>query len=311
MVRFFIPNHNQLVVSYLTREVGTRSTPSLVFNLEAVSHLNPLSSSLPSSASSSSSSLSASSSDGQPQTVSLSLAPSPLPHNDLRTHYQLITCIPEWVLVIFSQLFRDHVAKLLSQVESHSLCLSCLPQQTNRKLNIQNNSQQLADHSPIHGHISRIQAQSHNSNLVLDVDDYVDSMDEDVSLDEVEPESLEGGVGRENRPRACGHSPCQRSSPCLPLSPITFTVHGLSHGILKLIIELLSKGTIEVPFTKVDDVKEGCRLLGITSFSLQDVESKEIRRKFAMSSSMKPSKVFRSKSVSHMMFPIRESIEAD
>ena len=93
--------------------------------------------------------------------------------------------------------------------------------------------------------------------------------------------------------------------------PVTLSLSGISFPVLKLVIELLSRGSIDVPFTKVDDVKEGLKLLEVTSYVVQDMEAKETRRRVAMNPGMKPSRVFRSKSVSHMMFPIRESIEAD
>ena len=122
----------------LMREIGIRSTPSLVFNLQVVSH--PLSSSLPSSASSSNSSISADSclqSNGQSSNSSSSCSnssppallgngntlrilsqrsgstspssldcPSPLSH--VKTH--ILRNIPEWVLVVFSNYFRDQVS---------------------------------------------------------------------------------------------------------------------------------------------------------------------------------------------------------
>ena len=92
---------------------------------------------------------------------------------------------------------------------------------------------------------------------------------------------------------------------------VTLTVSGVPFPILKLIIDLLSRGLVDVPFTKVDDVRDGLKRLEITSYAVQDMEAKETRRRIAVNPGMKPSRVLRSKSVSHMMFPIRESIEAD
>lgn len=118
--------------------------------------------------------------------------------------------------------------------------------------------------------------------------------------DEDEEEEDEG-VTREGYESACSEF----------LHPVTLTVSGIPFPILKLIIDLLSRGSVDVPFTKVDDVKDGLKRLEITSYAVQDMEAKETRRRIAMNPGMKPSRVFRSKSVSHMMFPIRESIEAD
>ena len=95
------------------------------------------------------------------------------------------------------------------------------------------------------------------------------------------------------------------------LHPITLTVSGVPFPILKLIIDMLSQGSVDVPFTKVDDMKDGLKRLEILNYAVQDMEAKETRRRIALNPGMKPSRVFRSKSVSHMMFPIRESIEAD
>lgn len=96
------------------------------------------------------------------------------------------------------------------------------------------------------------------------------------------------------------------------LNPITITLSGVSYSVLRVIIDLLSKGSTEVPFSKIDSVKEALKAFGVTNYSITDFESKEMRRKLGVMNSnnreLKPSRVFRSKSVSHMMFPIRESI---
>lgn len=112
-----------------------------------------------------------------------------------------------------------------------------------------------------------------------------------------------------------GSSSGPPSSSLIPVNPVTLTLTGISHSCLRFIVDLLTKGFVEVPVSKVDEVKDALKELGVSPVSLtEDFEMKE-RRKLCNNNnpSSKPSRVFRSKSVSHMIssgFPIiREALQ--
>lgn len=332
MVRFVIPNHNQLVLAALQKDLGSRSLPQLVFNVTT-------------------------SNDCDIEASSRISSPSPPPPNSAIQSPQLdiqgpignvlqtsktINLVPEWVLVVFSAYFREKVSKItrrLSLKVSRSTVVCGTPHDT-RLNSSQSSEDDQANHSgcnssqdnhidssssPVLGSHSLTNARLSLAKCCLeDSNNGVTGVvpiaagssgagsscsstemvvsgaeDEEEEEEEVDDDDEDEGVADELDDIESLYS------------PIPLKVTGVSYYVMKCVIQLMAKGSIEVSLARSSEIKQALSLLGITCYTVQDVEDKEIRRSKIASSHTKPSRVFRSKSVSHMMFPIRESIEAD
>lgn len=330
MVRFVIPNHNQLVLAALQKDLGSRSLPQLVFNVTT-------------------------SNDCDHEPSSRISSPSPPPNSAisspqldiqgpiatlLQTH-KTINYVPEWVLVIFSAYFREKISKITRRLTlkvSRSTVVCGTPHDT--RLNSSQSSEDdqanhsgcnssqdnhidsssspvLGSHSLTNARLSLAKCCLEDSNNVTGVvptaatgssgagsscsstEMVVSGAEDEEEEDDDDDEDEDEGVADELDEIESLYS------------PIPLKVTGVSYYVMKCVIQLMAKGSIEASLARSSEIKQALSLLGITCYTVQDVEDKEIRRSKIASSHTKPSRVFRSKSVSHMMFPIRESIEAD
>lgn len=334
MVRFVIPNHNQLVLAALQRDLGSRSLPLLVFNITT-------------------------SNDTDTDASSRISSPSPPPPNStvnppacqldiqgpaaafLQSN-KTINYVPEWALVIFSAYFREKISKITRRLTLKVSRTSVVcPSPHDTRLN---SSQSCEDDT------------ANNSGCSSSQDNHVDSSSSPVLASHtlnstrlslakccLEDSSNVTSIGASAATSSSGAgSSCSSTEMVVSgaedeeeeeeddddededegvadelddieslYSPIPLKVAGVSYYVMKCVIQLMAKGSMEVSLTRSSEIKQALSLLGITCYTVQDVEDKEVRRSKMTSSHTKPSRVFRSKSVSHMMFPIRESLEAD
>lgn len=336
MVRFVIPNHNQLVLAALQRDLGTRSLPLLVFNVTTGNDTDTEASS---------------------RISSPSPPPPPPPNSTGNSSCQLdiqgptaallqsnktINYVPEWVLVIFSAYFREKISKI-----TRRLCLKVsrtsvvCPSPHDTRLNSSqsceddtannsgcsssqdnhvdsSSSPVLASHTLNSTRLSLAKCCFEDTNNVPNIGASVATSSSGAGSSCSSTEMIVSGAEDEEEEEEDDDEDDEDDIVVDEFddieslySPIPIKVTGVSYYVMKCVIQLMAKGSVEVSLTRSSDIKSALSFLGITCYTVQDVEDKEVRRSKMTSSHTKPSRVFRSKSVSHMMFPIRESIEAD
>lgn len=228
--------------------------------------------------------------------------------------------VPEWVLTVFSSHLRDMVGQVVARATRAVATDSCKSRTKDCQRRPGHHQRRQRSHSNRNSDsiVADFREDEEDESVSDEEDIGVDEDDEFFELEDEDNENNENNDETTGRSRSSsGVSQRTEGSACRCrpfLQAIPLTIPGISFPVLKLVIDLLTRGSVEVPFTRVEEVREGLALLQVTGFVVQDFEGRETRRRMncvvtCSGTGMKPSRVFRSKSVSHMMFPIRESIE--